>query len=373
MNVVTYCMNVHPGESLDAVRKALADVTLPLQLALGPESSHAVGLRLGAQAAEDLRVPEHLERFASYLRRERLTVLGINGFPYGDFHAGRVKEDAYLPDWGDARRMGYTRDLFYALSKLPLTDLGEGHAPGVTTVPLAYDRGQNIEDYFEAICAIGLFLRKLEGFTGIHMQLALEPEPDCLLESVRTTVDFFERLWTCPHWNPLCRDHIALCFDTCHFAVSYEDPLTALKTLVGSRIPIARVQISAALEVTSEAKPEDLRPFLDPTYMHQTRLRNPDGTLQCHPDLTETVLPELIGRGGRVHYHVPLSWDGTAALRSTRDTLTPAFWRYLRAGGWPLEIETYAHFVMPETIRTHTLSEMLLRDIRWTLSNLRTA
>lgn len=372
MNVVTYCMNVHPGESLDDVRRALEDVTIPLQEALGPEASRAVGLRLGAKAAGDLRVPEYLDRFASFLRRERLTVIGINGFPYGDFHAARVKEAAYLPDWGSAARMAYTRDLFYALSKLPLADMGEGHAPGVTTVPLAYDRGQDSAAYFQAICAIALFLRKLEGFTGIHMQLALEPEPDCLLESVQTTVDFFERLWTCPDWNPLCRDYVALCFDTCHFAVNYEDPLTALKTLVGYRIPIARVQVSAALETTPATTEEDLKPFVDPTYMHQTRVLGERSSLICHQDLTESLLPEIAGRAARIHYHVPLDWSGTPALRSTRETLTPGFWRYLRAGGWPVEIETYAHFVMPGALRTRTLSEMLLRDIRWTLNNLRT-
>ena len=41
MNPVTYCMNVHPGESLDAIVKALEDVTLPLRDALGVDDEYA--------------------------------------------------------------------------------------------------------------------------------------------------------------------------------------------------------------------------------------------------------------------------------------------------------------------------------------------
>jgi len=32
----------------------------------------------------------------------------INGFPYGRFHAGPVKEQVYAPDWRTAERRDYT-------------------------------------------------------------------------------------------------------------------------------------------------------------------------------------------------------------------------------------------------------------------------
>ena len=372
MNPITYCMNVHPGEGLADVRKALEDVTRPLRDALGGEGAFPVGLRFGGRAAKELRVPENLRALSAFMHRSHLAAIGINGFPYGPFHGEPVKTAAYDPDWATPNRVSYTRDLFYALTRLPGADLGNDHRLSVTTVPLAYDRGQGVtEAMLENFCAMALFLRKLEGFTGLRMCLALEPEPDCLLQDTRTTVDFFERLWQSPSWNPAYRDLIGLCFDTCHFALAYEDPLNALRAIVSANIPVARIQASAALEFSQYATEADFAPFLDAVYLHQTARREEDATLTCFPDLTPEILPELIGRRGRIHFHVPLSWGGTGALGTTRHALTPAFWRYVRAGGWPVEVEAYAYFVYPDYLRTRTLSESLLADLNWVRDQLR--
>lgn len=371
MNVIGYCMNVHPGEDLASVCAAVETVAVPLNEALTSKASFALGLRFGAEAAKALCMRGEAQAFAALLRRHRLTTFGINGFPFGAFHGKTVKTAVYEPDWTDARRVAYTCDLFGVLARLPLTRLGEDHCPSVTTVPLAYDRNQGIPD--EALgnlCAMALFLRKLEGFTGIRMRLALEPEPDCLLESTQNTIDFFERLWRHPDWNPLYRDFIGVCFDACHFAMNYEEPLYALMSLVAANIPIARVQVSAALEFSQDATREELLAFDDGIYLHQVRRRESNATLTCYPDLTPDILPELLGRRGRIHCHVPLAWEGIGRLSSTRNTLTPAFWRYVRKGGWPVEIETYTYPELPAAFHGHTLSEMLLRDIRWVLERL---
>lgn len=364
-NPITYCMNIHPGETLADVRRALDEVTLPVRDALGQDTPFPIGLRLGAGAAHALRSQEELRRLASYLSRNRLSVIGINGFPYGEFHGEQVKTAVYEPDWTDRRRMQYTCDLFYALARLPHTRMGD-HRPSVTTVPLAYDRGQGLsEGFFRHLCDMALFLRKLEGYTGVRMVLALEPEPDCLLESTRTVIDCFEALWRHPDWVSAYRDYIGVCFDTCHFAVSYEDPLYALRTLVSANIPIARIQASAALEFSPYTSAEDFRAFVGSIYLHQTRRREADASLTCFPDLTEALIPELVGCRGRIHCHVPLAWDGNGALGSTRHTLTPAFWRYVRAGGWPVEVETYTYSLLPDALRSGTLSEAILADLRW--------
>ncbi len=374
MNVLSYCMNVHPGEDIAAIRAAIEQVAIPLRDALGTSQPFALGLRFGAPVAKDLRVPEAIRRFAAYLRRNHLTTIGINGFPLGAFHGTTVKESVYAPDWTTPERVAYTRDLFYALTYLPEPRQSDDHCLSVTTVPLAYDRGQGYPDaLFKNLCAIALFLRKLAGFTGKRMCLALEPEPDCLLESAQNTIDFFEQLWQHPDWSPLYRDFIGVCFDTCHFAVNYEDPLNALKRIVSSNIPVARVQLSAALEYSQYAQTEDFAPFLDSVYLHQTRRREADASLTCFPDLTPEILPEIVGTRGRIHYHVPLSWEGNGRLGTTRHALTPAFWRYVRAGGWPLELETYTYNVLPHALREHTLSEVLLSDFHWTLDQLRRA
>ena len=372
-NPITYCMNVHSGESLADIGKALEVVTIPLRNALGVRDVFPVGLRFGAVAAKALRAPEQKRRFASLMARNRMAAIGVNGFPFGTFHGEEVKTAVYEPDWSDMRRVRYTCDLFYALTQLPAMRMGS-HNISVTTVPLAYDEGQGCSELFlKRMCDMALFLRKLEGFTGQRLCLALEPEPDCLLESTQTTIDFFERLWRHPEWKPAWREYIGVCFDTCHFALGYEDPLSALKTLVAAKIPIARIQASAALEFTPLATEQDFEPFLDAVYLHQTRRQEERSRLTAYADLTRDIFPELIGRHGRIHYHVPLSWTGNDRLGSTRHTLTPDFWRFVRAGGWPVEVETYAYSVYPEQLRTRTLSELLLADICWVRDQLRGA
>ncbi len=374
MNPITYCMNVHPGEDGASVQRALASITLPIREAFNAKEDFPLGLRFGAALAAELRTPEKLKQFALYMKHNRLTTIGINGFPYGDFHGDKVKTAVYEPDWSDPRRVAYTRDLFYTLSQLPILRTIEDHPMSVTTVPLGYNTCKEpSEAMFKNLCDMALFLRKLEGFTGRRLCLALEPEPDCLLESTQSTIDFFERLWLHPEWNAAYRPYIGICFDTCHFALGYEEPLNALRTLVSSRIPVARIQISAALEFTQYATEEDFIPFLDQRYLHQTRRRETDASLVCFEDLTAEILPELIGHRGRIHYHVPLTWQGNLRMTSTRNTLTSAFWRYVRAGGWPVEVEAYAYSIYPDQLRTHTLSESLLADMSWVREQLRRA
>lgn len=373
MNLITYCMNVHPGEDIASIRRAISDIALPLRAAYERGDQMPLGLRLSALAAQELRLPETLRSFVAFLQANHLKVMGINGFPYGAFHGEQVKEAVYSPTWESQERQRYSHDLFYAATKLPFANLGE-HRFSISTVPLAYDRGQGIsEEMIESICNFALFLRKLEGFTGRRLCLALEPEPDCLLDGSQSVIDFFETLWCHPSWHPSYRHLIGICFDTCHFAVSYEDPLYALRHLVSANVPIARIQVSAALEYTPYATVEDLMPFVDPIYLHQTIRRENDASITCFPDLTSAILPELIGARGRIHYHVPLAWQGDSHLCSTRNALTPSFWRYVRAGGWPLEIETYTYNILPKNLCHRTLSEMLFEDMCWVRNQLRQA
>jgi hypothetical protein len=364
-------MNVHRGEDVVAVLSALEQVTIPLREAFWGEGAFPVGLRFGDLAARMLRDTGTLRKVINFLVNNNLSVIGINGFPFDTFHDQVVKERVYQPDWTRPERAAYTRNLFYTLANLPIARMGD-HVPSVTTVPLAYNANGEIDEmFFEELCEMALFLRKLEGFTGKRMCLALEPEPDCLLEATQQTIDFFERLWAHPLWMAIYRPYIGVCFDTCHFAVGYEDPLCALRSLVAANVPIARIQVSAALEFNRNTTAEDLRPFVDKVYLHQTRRREMNADITCFADLTEEVIPELLGSSGRIHYHVPLSWEGSHQLGSTRHTLTSAFWRYVRAGGWPLEVESYAYFVYPAALRRKTLSESILDDMVWVREQLR--
>ena len=55
----------------------------------------AIGLRRSARAARELSEGGELARFRDWLDREDCYIFTINGFPYGDFHRTRVKEEVY--------------------------------------------------------------------------------------------------------------------------------------------------------------------------------------------------------------------------------------------------------------------------------------
>src|SRR3954469_1188428 len=133
---LTYCSNIHPGESWDAVRRSLADALPRVRTLLGADGPFAIGLRLSAAAAESLETPAALEAFRAFLRDGNYYVPTSNGFPYGAFHGERVKERVYLPDWRDAARLEYTNRLARILAAL-LRDRPDVEG-SVSTVPGAF-------------------------------------------------------------------------------------------------------------------------------------------------------------------------------------------------------------------------------------------
>jgi hypothetical protein len=97
---LTYCSNIHAGESWGEVRSALGAALPVIRKELAHAGPFAVGLRLSARAAEELTArPEVFQEFRGFLRDGGYYVPTINGFPYGAFHRERVKENVYLPDW----------------------------------------------------------------------------------------------------------------------------------------------------------------------------------------------------------------------------------------------------------------------------------
>ena len=65
----------------------------------------------------------------------------------------------------------------------------------------------------------------------------------------------------------------------------------------------------------------------------------------------------------RTHYHVPLTWNGTGPLRSTRANLTPAF--FARARKTFCEVETYTHSIVPRALRPCTLDRAIAGELEW--------
>ena len=116
---LTYCTNIHPGETWAEVRANLERHVLRVKAAVAPARPFGVGLRLSAVAAATLAQPAELDAFRAFLRDSGLYVFTINGFPYGPFHGTRVKEEVYLPDWLDDARLVVQRSTGRAARRAP--------------------------------------------------------------------------------------------------------------------------------------------------------------------------------------------------------------------------------------------------------------
>src|SRR5579884_3303223 len=170
---LTYCSNIHPGETWAQVRENLAIYLPQVRDRVGWRGSFGIGLRLSAQAAATLEQPHHLDEFRNFLAKENFYVFTINGFPYGQFHGERVKEKVYLPDWTNRLRLDYSNRLASLLSKL----IPAGMDGSVSTSPGAYKASIRSAADTERVAELMLrhvrFLVDLRARTGSRITLAI--------------------------------------------------------------------------------------------------------------------------------------------------------------------------------------------------------
>lgn len=384
---LTYCTNVHPGESLAEVRALLREHVVAVKRAVAPSQPFGVGLRLAAAAAEDLQQPGELERFREELSELGLYCFTLNGFPYGAFHGTHVKEAVYLPDWRAPARLRYTQQLALVLAEL----LPQGVSGSISTVPGCFKPSASIHDaegqITRALIDMVAMLVDLARSRGRHIALALEPEPECMLETTEDALRFFEerllgrealaRLVDVADIEPreaerALRRHLGICLDTCHAAVEFEAPLEAYRRLIGAGIAVPKVQLSAGLRVpepTPEAL-EALGAFAEGVYLHQTVVQAPTA-LARYVDLPDALAAAPRDGEWRVHFHVPLFLRELGHFQSTQDGLLPLLDELARVPSCPhLEVETYTWDVLPEAYRRLPLHEAIARELRFVLSAL---
>ncbi len=383
---LTYCLNVHPGESWAENFQAIRDQTLRVRDDLGLDGLFGLGLRLSAQAAHDLTVPEAFEDFRAFLDWEGLYVFTINGFPYGQFHDTAVKQSVYAPDWRTHERRDYTRRLADLLARL----LPEGVSGSISTVPGSYKPwiagSDDVQQMTAMLCDTVAHLNLARHETGRDICIALEPEPDCYVETTDEVIAFFTGplleygVAHLTHRHHLgeaeardaIRRHLGVCFDTSHLAVEFEDLAASLTALKKAGVRIGKVHLSAALEApATPAAAEQLQQFVDPVYLHQVKARTADGSITSYDDLP----PALAATGQaddtrRIHFHVPLFFERLGELTSTNSLLTGAFAAALRAGATEhIEIETYTFNVLPADLQTGGLTQSIAREYDWVQQN----
>jgi len=387
---LTYCTNVHRGESWADIFAALRRHLPAVKHQASPQAPMGVGLRLSAIAAETLESPAELEALCRFLADEQLYVFTINGFPYGPFHGERVKEQVYAPDWRAPERLAYTDRLASLLASL-LPDDQPGLTGSVSTVPGAFVEAASClgarEAIAEALLRHTAHLAALERHTGRLITLALEPEPMCLMETTAEAVGFFkDHLFTAgaaarlaalagcaaSQAETLLRRHLGLCLDVCHAAVEFETPADSLDLLRDAGVAVMKLQLSSALVVPhmDAAAAAMLRRFDDGVYLHQVVERGPGG-LARFLDLPDALAAwhgnAARGQEWRVHCHVPVFHDAPlGCFATTQPTLLDMLTRQCRDGISPhLEIETYTWDVLPPELQVGGLDAAIAREIAW--------
>jgi sugar phosphate isomerase/epimerase len=384
---LTYCTNIHPGETWPQVRSNLERYLLSVKAQVAPGGPFGVGLRLSAIAARALAEPRTLAEFKDFLERNDLYVFTLNGFPYGPFHGEPVKEHVYLPDWQQDDRLSYTNLLADLLVELlPEDPELEG---SISTVPGAFkanaDTPEKVQKITERLLRQVAHLVQLRSRTGRTIGLALEPEPCCFLETVEETIGYFRQslhsdgaVQRLMHLTGLPRStaaealhrHIGVCLDLCHAAVEFEDAAGCLQALRDANVRVHKMQLSSGLRVPGvDSRTEALlRPFDDRVYLHQVVERHADG-LNRYVDLSDAFATLAQARGERewrVHCHVPVFLDDMGQFGSTQSFITEALAAHREQPITAhLEAETYTWSVLPERYRGASVDHAVARELSW--------
>jgi sugar phosphate isomerase/epimerase len=395
---LTYCTNIHAGESWPEVRASVEQYACSLRKELTPGRRFGIGLRLSGIAAAALLEGSELADFKRFLDENGLYVAVMNGFPFGSFHCGRVKEKVFAPDWRETARVGYTLNLVQILAEL----LPPGMDGGISTIPLSYKpwlrrNGSEFSAWSQIVANLAMVVEELVRVrreTGKLIHIDIEPEPDGMVETTEELVQFFH--------GPLrqtggallagllgvsereaqqhLRTHLQVCFDTCHLLVEYEDLLDSVDRLQEHGIGIGRLQISSAIQARMGASNlvraqirDELLPFAESVYLHQVVEQGYDGEFRHFADLEAAMCAPL--RPGacewRIHYHVPLFTDVYGALMSTQAANREILCAVMASPFTQhIEIETYTWDVLPAALKLDLLPS-IAREYRWVLEQLR--
>ena len=374
---LAYCTNIHRGETWRETFDALKNYSLAVREKVCPKKTFAIGLRLSNQAARELYDPKKLLEFQHWLEKNDCYVFTINGFPYGQFHGTRVKEQVYAPDWTSPHRFIYTNLLFDLLAKL----LPAGIEGSVSTVPGSFKEfihTGNQQKHIRAFIWMCIeHIAHISKHTGKKLRLGLEPEPLGLIENSRETIEFFEQLRSEHPNDPRLDEHLGVNYDCCHFAVEFEEPRNAIAALQKAGIKISKIHLSSALKTkaTKEARAA-LKKFADDVYLHQVVACNTKKKLKFYRDLTDALSsrssPATRHSEWRIHFHVPLHAPAAPPFENTNDHLlgvldlleeNPKLCSHL-------EMETYTWEVLPTELKSQGVVDQLAAEYDWTLARL---
>jgi hypothetical protein len=383
---LTYSTLVHPADDWEQLWNSLITYLPKVKARIAGNRPFGVCLRLSASSAQTLAgSAAERDKLKKFLGDNNMYVYTVNAFPYGAFKGTVVKEQVYEPDWRSEERTRYTINVADVLADVGSPDL----ALSIQSAPLGFKprvTGSDVvESYTDHVLRVVAHLIDLESRTGRTVQLALEPEPFCFLETTDEAIDYFtDHLYAGPaveklaklaripisEANEALRRHLGIVYDICHQAVEYEDISASLQKLVDAGVPIFKLQEAAALHIpnVTQSAVDTLKRYAKTIYLTQT-LEKRDGKINRFLNVDDAIAAfekDPGPREWRTHIHVPVFLDDLGEFRTTRFAIEDAL-RFHKAKplSRQLEIETYTWDMLPESLKTGDIVDYVCREIDW--------
>ena len=289
-----------------------------------------------------------------------------------------MKEKVFLPDCASQERVDYTKNLFSILAAIAPKGVGGS----VSTLPGSHKTFHADEaPILENLISMAYFIEDLSQQHQLDLHLGLEPEPLGHFENTAETLAFFERLNQRAKSPTIIGNRIGLNFDSCHFAIEFDDAAPSLDAISQAGIRLSKIHLSNALSF-NPADPtaiEAIGKYDEPTYFHQVIARRPDDSLERFLDLPVFLAAVVEGKvtpsdfaEARVHFHIPLDAQPEPPLTSTHSHVeqTLAWCKRHPTACQHFEIETYTWGVLPGKLQ-RPVEEQIAAEYHWVLGQLK--
>jgi hypothetical protein len=383
---LTYSTLVHPADDWEQLWNSLNTYLPKVKERFAPKQSFGVCVRLAAKTAETLaNSPTERDKLKKFLDKNDMYIYTANAFVYGHFKGAKVKEQVYEPDWRGEERTQYTINVADVLADV----CPRGIAPSIQSAPLGFKPRVTgcdvVAAYTDHVLGVVAHLIALEAKTGSTVQLALEPEPFCFLETTDEVIAFFRdhlysgaaveklaKLARVPiaEANAALRRHLGIVYDICHQAVEFEDIPASLQKLVDAGVPIFKLQEAAALHMPEVAQDvvNTLKKYAKTIYLTQT-LEKRDGKINRFLNVDDAIAAfekDPGPREWRTHIHVPVFLDDLGQFRTTRFAIADALrFHKQKPLSRHLEVETYTWDMLPDSLKSNDIVDYICRELDW--------
>jgi len=383
---LTYSTLVHPADDWEQLYNSLVTYLPKVKARIAGNRAFGVCIRLSASSAATLAASAvERDKLKKFLGDNDMYVYTANAFPYGAFKGTVVKEQVYEPDWRSEERTRYTINAAEVLADV----CPAGIAPSIQSAPLGFKPRVTddtvVKSYTDHVLGVVAHLIELEDRTGRTVQLALEPEPYCFLETTDETIDYFtkhlysgaavEQLAKLAHVpiadaNAALRRHLGIVYDICHQAVEYENISQSVQKLVDTGIPIFKFQEAAALHIpeVTQGVVDTLKRYAKTIYLTQT-IQKQDGRLTKFLNVDDAIAAfekDPGPREWRTHIHVPVFLDDLGQFRTTRFAIEDGLrFHKQKPLSRHLEVETYTWDMLPDSLKSGDIVDYICRELEW--------